>query len=268
MRYLSVLLFVLLAAAGPATPVPGPVRVIGGPGGGCIAGAVPLPDAAPGLQTIRRSYSTFWGHPDTIAALLELGRRAHAAGMPDLYMGDISAPRGGPIPGGHISHQMGLDADVYLDLSPRQPLTDAQRDSLEPPSMVQSGGRSIDLRYWSEAQVTLLKMAVSLPGVDRVLVNPAIKRQLCNQVAGDRSWLRFVRPWWGHSSHMHIHFKCPPGQPLCPAGPPPPPAGDGCDTSLQWWFDQLDQPAPAKPSAPPPPAKLPEACRAIMAAPG
>jgi murein endopeptidase len=62
------LLLLLSVAAAPQTPAPGPVRVIGGHGGGCIAGAVRLPDAAPGLQTIRRSHSAFWGHPDTIAA--------------------------------------------------------------------------------------------------------------------------------------------------------------------------------------------------------
>jgi penicillin-insensitive murein DD-endopeptidase len=62
-----------LIAAGPA---PGPVRVIGSQNAGCIAGAVRLPDSAPGLQTIRLSRSSFWGHPDTIAALQTLGLRA------------------------------------------------------------------------------------------------------------------------------------------------------------------------------------------------
>ncbi len=30
-----------------------PARIVGGPGGGCIAGAVELPAAGPGYQTIR-----------------------------------------------------------------------------------------------------------------------------------------------------------------------------------------------------------------------
>ncbi len=250
------------------------MRVIGGQGGGCIAGAVRLPDAAPGLQTIRLPHSAFWGHPDTIAALLELGRRAHAAGLPDLYMGDISGPRGGRLAGGHFSHQMGLDADVYLDVSPHPPLSAAARDSLTPPSLVRADGRGTDPAVWRPEHALLLHMATALPGVDRVLVNPAIKQQLCNTVTGDRAWLRFVRPWWGHASHMHIHFKCPAGQPLCQAGPPPPPPGDGCDASLQWWFTQLDHPAKpeaptGRPAAPPPaPPPLPPACRAIMDAPG
>jgi penicillin-insensitive murein DD-endopeptidase len=103
----------------------------------------------------------------------------------------------------------------------------------------------------------------------RIIVNPAIKRQLCQSDAaalgGDRSWLHLIRPWWGHASHMHIRFRCPDDQPACVQAPPPPP-GDGCDASLQWWFDQLD--APPRPQAKPaPPPPLPAACRAILAGP-
>ena len=76
-------------------PAPGPPRIVGQGGTGCIQGAVRLPDEAPGLQTIRLAKSSFWGHPDTIAHLRDLGLRAKAAGFPDLYMGDLSAPRGG-----------------------------------------------------------------------------------------------------------------------------------------------------------------------------
>jgi penicillin-insensitive murein DD-endopeptidase len=253
---------VMPAWAGEA-PAPGPLRIIGRGSAGCIAGAVALPDAATGLQMIRRSRSAFWGAPDTIAALLLLGREAHAAGLPDLYMGDISGPRGGPLAGGHFSHQMGIDADVYLDLSPRRALTAAERDMLEPPSMVRPDGRGVDRGVFGEAQITLLRLATELPGVDRVLVNPAIKQELCQSVTGDRAWLRLIRPWWGHASHMHINFRCPAGQKLCPPRPAPPPPGDGCDASLQWWFDQLDKP-PAPPGPPTTPPAPPEACRAIL----
>jgi penicillin-insensitive murein endopeptidase len=254
----------LLAAAAPQTPAPGPVRIIGEHGAGCIAGAVRLPDAAPGLQTVRLSRSSFWGHPDTIAALLELGRRARAAGLPDLYMGDISAPRGGPLPGGHVSHQMGIDADVYLDLLPRTPLSAEQRDSIEPASMVRADGRGVDPAHWRQADITLLHLATTLPAVDRILVNPAIKRALCEQVSGDRTWLRLIRPWYDHAGHMHINFRCPAGQPLCPARPPPPPPGDGCDATLQAWFDKLDHAPPPSTGPPPRPPQPPAACRAIL----
>jgi penicillin-insensitive murein endopeptidase len=258
----------LLMAAGPLTPAPGPARIVGGGEAGCIAGAVRLPDTAPGMQTIRLSVSTFWGHPAVIDGLQVLARETKAAGLPDLYMNDISLPRGGPMAGVHASHQRGLDADVWLDvvgLHPVRPLP--EREAIEPVSLVRADGRGVEPALWRPGHVTLIRLAATLPGVDRVLVNAAIKRQLCQIVTGDRSWLRRVRPWYGHASHMHLHFSCPSGQSEC-VDQAPPPAGDGCDASLDWWFAQLDRPAAPKPAGPPPkPPALPAACRAIMAAP-
>ena len=239
-----------------------PPRIVGGPGAGCIAGAVELPSDGPGYQTIRASRSWYWGHPATIAALQVLAVRAQAAGLATLYMNDISRPRGGPMAGLHASHMLGLDADVWLDLRPKPRLTPAQRDAVEVESLVAAGGRGVEPGRWSTAHATLLRLAAGLPGVDRVLVNPAIKRQLCQEVTGDRAWLRLIRPWYGHGAHMHIHFRCPPGQAECRDQAPPPP-GDGCDASLDWWFAQLD--APPQPSAPPRPPVLPPACAAILA---
>ncbi len=260
-----------LAQPRPASgPAPGPPRIVGNANNGCIAGAERLPDAAPGLQTVRLGKSSFWGHPDTIAGIKLLAVRARAAGLPDLYMNDFSAPRGGPLPGGHASHQTGLDADVYLDISaPRPQLSAAEREAIEPPTLVRPDQRGVDMARWRPGHVTLLRLATELPGVDRVLVNAAIKKQLCTEVpANDRAWLHRIRPWYAHTSHMHVHFRCPAGQAEC-IDIPPIPAGDGCDASLQWWFDRLDQPpAPPKPGAKPPPRpKLPAACGPIMSAP-
>jgi penicillin-insensitive murein endopeptidase len=100
-----------------------------------------------------------------------------------------------------------------------------------------------------------------LPEVDRILVNPAIKQQLCRDVTGDRSWLHLIRPWYGHAAHMHIRFRCPADQADCVQAPPPPP-GDGCDSTLQWWFDQLNAPPRvAEPYRTPP---VPPACKAVL----
>jgi len=246
-------------------PAPEPVapRIVSGPGGGCIAGAVQLPASGPGYQIIRANQSWFWGHPDTIAALETLGLRAQAAGLPTLYMNDISRPHGGPTAGVHASHQVGLDADVWLDVTPKPPLSLAQRNGIEVASLVADDGRDVDPARWSPDHVTLLRLAAGLPGLDRILVNPAIKQQLCRTPMADRAWLRQVRPWYGHAAHMHLHFRCPANQPECrDLGPVPP--GDGCDASLAWWFEQLD--APPKPPAPPHPVlPLPAACTAILA---
>lgn len=252
-------------APGPAPgPGPGQARIVGGPGPGCIAGAVQLAANGPGFMTVRENRSAFWGHPDTIAGIVLLGARARAAGLPDLMMNDLSGPRGGPLPGGHVSHQVGLDADVYLDIALPRP-NGPGRATIEPPSLVRGDQRGIDPARWRAGHVTLLRLAATLPGVDRVLVNAAIKQQLCREVpAGDRAWLRAVRPWYQHSAHMHIHFRCPAGQAEC-GDLPAIAAGDGCDASLQWWFDRLD--APPEPPAPPRPrAKpmVPAACGPIL----
>ena len=250
---------------GGATPAPGPLHIIGGPRtGGCIAGAQQLPDHGPGFMTIHRNRSSFWGAPQTMAGIETLGREAAAAGLPTLLVEDISRPRGGPMPGGHVAHQVGLDADVALDMTSRSALTASDRRSFALASLVRPDRRGIEPALWSSGVMTALRLAATLPGVDRVLVNPAIKQQLCRDVHGDRAWLRLIRPWYGHAAHMHIHFRCPDGQPDCVQMPPPPP-GDGCDATLQWWFDQLDlPPRPAKPYHPPP---LPAACQAVFKLP-
>lgn len=239
-------------------------RIIGGPGPGCIAGAVELPPEGSGYVTIRQSRSTFWGAPSTIAALQALARRAQAAGSGTLYMNDISLPHGGPMAGIHASHMIGLDADVWLDTRPKPALTPAQRNAIEVESLVTPDGRRVEPGLWNPGVLRLIRMATELPGVDRVLVNAAIKRQLCLDAGADRAWLNVVRPFYGHTAHMHIHFRCPEGQAECHDQAPRPP-GDGCDASLDWWFAQIDRP-PAPPGPPQPPPKLPAACGPIVAA--
>jgi penicillin-insensitive murein DD-endopeptidase len=237
-----------------------PLHIVGG-GAGCVAGAVELPGQGPGWETIRQASSTFWGAPGTVAGVELLARRARAAGLPTLYINDLSRPRGGPLTGLHASHQTGLDADVWLDITPKLPLTAAERERIAPQSLVAPDGREVDPAVWQPGHATLIRLATELPGVDRVLVNAAIKAELCHEVGPEAAWLHKVRPWWGHSAHMHIHFACPPGQGDC-RDLPPIPAGTGCDASLQWWFDQLGKPAPPVTPAHPPP--LPAACRAIL----
>ena len=262
---LALLTLLPITAWGQQTMAPEATRIVGGPGGGCIAGAMALPAEGPGYQTIRTTRSFFWGHPATIGAIQLLARQAQAAGLGTLYINDISKPRGGPFPGIHASHMIGLDADVWLDVRPKPALTAAQRDAVEVDSLVRADQRGMEPGRWSVQHETLLHLAAGLPGVDRILVNAAIKRQLCETVRGDRSWLRLVRPWYGHAAHMHIHFRCPAGQTECTDQPPPPP-GESCDASLQWWFDRLDAPEPPAVAAKPPaPVRLPAPCAAILA---
>lgn len=262
-------LLVLTGSAWAREPAPGPLRIIGGsPEGGCIAGAARLPDTGPGYVTIRMSRSDFWGAPVVLERIETLARQTQTAGLPELMVGDISSARGGPMGGGHVSHQRGLEVDIGLDSRPRPPMGQAQREAHELVSLVRPDRRGIDPARWHPNVVTLLRLAASLPEVDRVLVNPAIKKQLCEEVITDRGWLRLIRPWYAHAAHLHLTFRCPADQPEC-RDLPPPPAGDGCDASLQWWFDQLDappSPAPSPPTARPRAPRVPEACKPILGA--
>ena len=98
------------------------------------------------------------------------------------------------------------------------------------------------------------------------MVKHGIKRSLCRLHRGE-PWLRRVRPWRGHDSHMHVRLRCPAGQTDCQDIAPPPP-GDGCDASLQWWFDRLDQLPEKKPTTTPRPSRpmVPAACGPILTA--
>jgi penicillin-insensitive murein endopeptidase len=244
-------------------PAPGPLHIIGGgANGGCIAGAVAMPPRGDGYQTIHSSFSHFYGAPNTVQGVIRLGQKARENGLPPLLIEDISLPRGGPMPGGHAAHQIGLDVDVALDMRTRGYLSEEERESIRIASLVRPDYRDIEPLMWGDAVVRVLWLAATLPGVDRLLVNPAIKQALCRTVTDDRSWLRYVRPWYGHAAHMHIEFKCPPGQADCVVHAPPP-AGDGCDASLQWWFDQLGAPKPP-PGPPKPRPRLPEACYPLL----
>ena len=250
-------------------PSAGAARVVGGVAQGCLAGGVRLPDDGPGYQVIRLSRHRDYGHPELVAFVARLGRRAQAAGLAPFYVGDMAQPRGGPLPFGHASHQTGLDADLWFNLDPKPALPPAARETVALPSMLRAGLGDIDRRRFGPRQVTLLRLAATDPAVDRIFVNAAIKDALCRGVAGaadgDRDWLRRVRPWWGHDEHFHVRLTCPAGSPDCVAQAPLPP-GDGCDATLAWWRARKP---PVRAAAAPPPAvpKLPAACAAILTAP-
>src|SRR5260370_42627863 len=66
-------------------------------------------------QVMRLSRNRNWGHPDMIALIKRLAAKAHKdAGWPGILVGDIGQPRGCPALSGQASHQLGLDADIWL----------------------------------------------------------------------------------------------------------------------------------------------------------
>lgn len=243
-------------------PAPGPARIIGGTGLGCIAGAVALPSEGPGWQAVRVSRNRHWGHPAMVAWVQDFAATARARGFPDLWIGDLSQPRGGPMTYGHASHQTGIDADIWLDVNPKPGLPAAQREDVRVPSLVLPDETGVDPARFTDRHAALIRLAAEQRGLDRLLVNHAIKRELCRRHRGE-AWLRRARPWRGHDSHMHIRLPCPAGQADC-RDIAPPPAGDGCDASLDWWLTPEARRPPPRPPGPPP--QLPAACAGVLAA--
>jgi penicillin-insensitive murein endopeptidase len=247
------------------TPMPGPAQAIGGYAKGCLAGAVELPADGSNWQVMRPSRNRAWGHPAMIGFLERFAAKAAAeAQWPGLLVGDIGQPRGGPMLTGHESHQIGLDADIWLTAMPNRRLSMEERDNLPAVNLVAASGLKVDPATWRLAQHRrLLEAAARSPGVDRIFVNPAIKRELCREAGADRGWLRLIRPWWHHMRHFHVRLACPPGNPECRNPIPPPPAGDGCD-KLAWWFTpEALHPKPGRPHRPLLMSDLPAECAAL-----
>jgi len=239
-------------------PTPGPARVIGTTGLGCLAGAVELAPEGPGYQVVRLSRNRNWGHPELIRFVQSFAARSGQ----DLWIGDLGQPRGGPMPYGHASHQAGIDVDIWLDLRRKPAMTRAARENISETSLVLRDQSAVDPARFTEAHARLIRQAAETPGVERIFVNHGIKRSLCAMHRGE-PWLRLVRPWFGHDAHMHVRLRCPAGSPDCRPGPVIP-AGDGCDAGLAWWMSE-DARRP-RPRPPGPRPQLPAACAAVLRA--
>jgi penicillin-insensitive murein DD-endopeptidase len=238
---------------------------------GCVSGAQNLPSDGPGWQLMRLSRNRFWGHPVLISYIRKLAADTKALdGWPGLLVGDMAQPIGGPLLGGHASHQIGLDVDLWYMPAPGRTLTGVEREQLAAVSMVDNQSLTVSKKDWTGLQVKLLKRAASYAGVARIFVHPAIKKALCDTAGQDREWLQKIRPWYQHHDHFHIRLNCPPGNAACNAQAPLP-TGDGCGQELDGWFKKLREPPkkPGKPPIPPKPmlvSELPEQCRTLLAA--
>lgn len=246
-----------------AQPSEGPPRVIGTVSNGCIGGAEPLPETGTGYVSIRRYRHRYFGHPDLIRFIQEMGRSQDARAERLIMIGDLSQPRGGRMPSSHRSHQNGLDVDVWFTFADSPAAARRLMDDRpDPLSMVRSDGRSVSAA-WGAEQHRLIETAARHPLVDRIFVNAAIKQALCQDAgASDRDWLRKIRPWWGHDAHFHVRLRCPPGSPDCESQAVL--AGDaGCGADLAWWFtDEALRPSKGGGAKPEP--VTPAACRALL----
>jgi penicillin-insensitive murein endopeptidase len=206
---------------------------------GCLAGGEAIEPTGSAWQVMRPSRNRNWGHPELVALVKHLSVQAQVYdGWPGLLVGDLAQPRGGPMLSGHASHQIGLDADIWLTPMPDRVLSRRERETKSAVSVVKNR-KEINPKVWTEAHAKVIRRAARYKKVARIFVHPPIKKALCDWSAGhkDRSWLRKVRPYYGHHYHFHIRINCPKGSPGCRNQPPARPAdGTGCGKELKYWY--------------------------------
>jgi penicillin-insensitive murein endopeptidase len=235
-------------------PLPGEPRIIGEHGAACLVGAVQLPPEGVGYQAVDLQRNRHYGHPDLVDYIEGLGRRLEEAGIGPMLVGDMAQPRGGPMSYGHVSHQSGLDVDIWFRLD-LPTLERSEREGIEQPILVDEATGELDSTRWTSQQAELIRMAAQDPRVARIFVDGAVKRDLCEREWDDRSWLQRIRPWPFHDEHLHVRLRCPVGSTECVDQPAPPP-GEGCKAIL---------PTPRPEAMASPQRRLPAACAAVFA---
>lgn len=252
-------------------PTGGKAAALGFYSKGCISGAVQMPETGPTWQVMRLSRNRNWGHPELVSVLVGLSQAARQAGWQGLYIGDMSQSRGGPMTSGHASHQMGLDADIWM-LAPRNlTLSRPQRESISSVSVVNKAGTEPSPN-WSAAHMQIIRAAARDARVERIFVDPVAKVAMCQMEKGNRRWLNKVRPINAHDYHFHIRLACPAGS-VCETQAAPPP-GDGCAEAAEWIKNRID-PSRVKPVPPDPNyrhprsyrlSEMPRQCQAVAVA--
>ncbi|HVV94688.1 MAG TPA: penicillin-insensitive murein endopeptidase [Hyphomicrobiales bacterium] len=255
----------LFGAVKAPSPPEGP-HAIGFYARGCLAGASTLPLDGPDWQVMRLSRNRHYGTAQLVQFIERFAAKVpRVSSWHGLLIGDMSQPRGGPMPTGHASHQIGLDVDIWLTAMPAVTLSYEQRETMAAKTVVAPDHVDLLPGRWSADDIAVLKAAASDPAVERIFVNAAIKKELCRVVPKPRPWLAKLRPWFGHDEHFHVRLACPPGERDCKGQPPS--TSDGCDASLNWWFtDAALHPKPGKPGRPVTLADLPKLCRAVLEA--
>lgn len=263
-----------------AGPTGGESQPIGSYARGCAGGMMELPETGPTWQAMRLSRGRNWGQPELVQFLIDLSQQARQIGWQGIYIGDMSQPRGGPMTSGHSSHQIGLDADIWMLPPARLDLSRAERESISS-IPVRSADQLRVTANWTPAHRALMRAAALDPRVDRIFVAAAVKIEMCKTAtAADTPWLQKIRPIYGHDTHFHVRLKCPSGARFCQTQRPTvgelSKGGNGCDETLTWWVtDYLNPPKASGPAKPPKEreptaqeltlADLPGQCQAILA---
>ncbi len=222
----------------PTTPLPGAVESIGSYSSGCIIGAEAMSLDSDGIHQMRISRGKFWGHSDLTTYLKEVGAQVKAVLGRDLLTSDLGLPRGGPSMSGHVSHQSGLDVDIWFKTIPsRTAVTNTEREKMGAYS-VKVGKTGLNTALWTHIDREVAAILALDPKVQRIFVSPIVKKDLCDNSGFPVDILSKFRPWYGHDDHYHVRLHCSADSADCRAQASVP-AGDGCN-ELDWWYEQLE----------------------------
>lgn len=150
-----------------------------------------------------------------------------------IQIGDIAQYGGGPITR-HASHQTGLDADiVFLRRDHRE--TDPSRGFNASFDELFVSDHRVTSNFDTERMWWVFRWLNRTRLVDRIFVDPQIKRHFCNlantlPTSSDSekiAVLRQLRPLAKHDDHFHLRLKCPPQDTEC-EGSVPVKSGSGC----------------------------------------
>jgi len=135
----------------------------------------------PVTDTVPNDPDRLYGNERTVRALIAVidAYRAANPGAPPVVVGDLSRKGGGPFYDEHVSHQNGLDADVYyprLDGKLKDPSTPANIDHRLAQDLV-------DRFVAAGAEIVLVGPDTGLTGPSGVVI-----------------------PYPNHDNHMHVRF--------------------------------------------------------------
>ncbi len=263
MRFVALLMFLVGCTSTPKNPwsqVQGPSQrsaaSIGKYDAGCIAGARRLTESAEGLIVMRPSRKRYYGHTTLVRFVEEFSKKVSQEKHSPVLIGDLAQARGGPMPLGHASHQTGLDVDIWYLKPYRAWLDKNELETMSAESYIGEG-------QWTPREDRLIQLAAEFSDVERIFVHPLIKKNLCSRFS-KRVWMRKVRPWYKHHDHFHVRLACPIDSPDCQRQSDTP-EGDGCDSTLEWWFSEeakLEEQKKVESEGKMP--ALPEQCAAVL----
>jgi penicillin-insensitive murein endopeptidase len=243
-------------------PAQMPPRAIGAYSRGCLAGAVEMPMKGEAWLVDPSSRNRKWGHPNLVKVLERVAHKSkQVAGWPGIFISDLSQARGGPMFDGHLSHQTGLEADIWLMPMPGPEVPEKTLETMHAPQLVARSGKDVEQSLWTPGHGAVIKAAAEEDEVALVFVNAAIKVALCREAGADRRWLSKVLPVSGHDGHFHIRLRCPKGSAGC-SGQGPVGGGDGCP--VRHFPPELPARGHKNPTTV---AGLPADCRKVLLAP-